>query len=157
MKMKKLSIITISLIAAVLLISGCGGPPEGMKEFRRLTEEEKERLVEIALDTEDAKRSLEQHNSYVVFFGWAEITWQKPEGEYIPREIHITSEDELDENQVQNLGEDGELYVDVIFYFGEPSRVRLDVIINPDTGEIIHVEWMGLKTIPTDTLEVNEN
>jgi hypothetical protein len=156
-KMKRLNIITISVIATILLFSGCGGPPEGMKEYRRLSEEEKDRLVEIALDTEDAKRSLERHDTYVVFFGWAEINWQKPESEYIPREIHITHEDDLDEDQVQNLGEDGELYAAVTFYFGDPSRIRLDVIVNPDTGEIIHVERMRLKTIPTDALELREN
>lgn len=151
--MERLSTIVISIIAVILLMSGCGGPPTGMNEFRQLTENEKDRLVEIALDTEDAKRSLERHDTYVVLFGWAEITWQKPEGEYIPREIHITHEDDLDENQAQNLGKKSELYADVTFYFGEPSRVRLDVIINPDTWETVHVEWMGLKPIPTDARE----
>jgi hypothetical protein len=146
-----LRILISGLLCGMLVyVSGCSGHPKGMKEFRRLTEEEKDRLVEFALDTEDAKQSLERHHTYEVMFGWAEITWQKPEGEYIPREIHITHEDDLDENQVHNLGKEGELYVDVTFYFGEPSRVRLDVIINPDTWEIIHVEWMGLKPIPTD-------
>lgn len=146
-----LKFLSISLLCGLLVyVSGCNGHPQGMKEFRKLTEEEKDRLVEIALDTEEAKRALERHHTYRVLFGWAEITWQKPESEYIPREIHITDEGELDENQVQNLGKNGELYADVTFYFGEPSRVRLDVIINPDTREIIHVKWMGLKPIPTD-------
>jgi hypothetical protein len=148
--MSRLSIIAISIIAVILLISGCGGPPRGMNEFRRLTEEEKDKLVELALDTEDAKRALEKHYTYEVLFGLAEIIWQKPEGEYIPSEIHITHEDDLDENQIHNLGKEGELYADVTFYFGEPSRVRLDIIINPDTWEIIHIEWMGLKPIPPD-------
>ena len=34
------------------------------------------------------------------------------------------------------------------FIFSEPERVRLDVFINPDTWETIHVEWMGLKGLP---------
>ena len=41
-------------MCGMLIVSGCNGHPEGMKEFRRLTEEEKDKLVEIALGTEDA-------------------------------------------------------------------------------------------------------
>ncbi len=143
-------LITGLLCGLLACISGCSGYPEGMKEFRKLTEEEKDRLVEIALDAEDAKMFLEKYDTYEVLFGWAEITWQKPEGEYIPREIGIAYDEEFDENPFQNSGKEGELYADVTFYFGEPSRVRLDVIINPDTGEIVHVEKMGLKILPTE-------
>ncbi len=42
-----------------LLVSGCAGHPEGLKNPRELTDTEKDRVVEIALNTPEALRQLE--------------------------------------------------------------------------------------------------
>ena len=70
------------LVLSSTLFMGCKGYPEGMKEFRRLTEEEKDRMVEIAFDTPEAEKSLEKYDEYSIAFFWGYLHWRLKDGEY---------------------------------------------------------------------------
>lgn len=52
-------LISSLLVIPVLLVSGCAGHPEGLKKPRELTDIEKDRVVEIGLNTPEALRQLD--------------------------------------------------------------------------------------------------
>lgn len=138
-------IITGLLCGLLICVSGCSGHPEGMKEFRRLIEEEKERLVAVALDTSEAKTAMETYNTYSVSFGWGYVRWLKHEDEYRVTPPNVIIDEGQEENPVPESERVGELFYEVMLYFGEPSKELVSVAINPDTEEIARVFVMGLK------------
>ena len=141
-----LRILHIALLCGLLICtSGCSGHPEGMKEFRKLTEEEKERLVEIALDTPEAKQSHEKYDEYAVAMFWGYLNWRLKDGEYQAGGSQLVQDTGYDENPFSENDRDGELYYFVSLYFGEPSKEMVTVAINPDNEEVANVQYMGLK------------
>jgi len=134
------------LVLLSTLFMGCKGYPEGMKEFRRLTEEEKDKLVEIALDTPEAEKSLEKYDEYSVALFWGYLNWRLKDGEYQAGGSQLIQDAGFDENPFsENERDDSELYYYVILFFGEPSKESVTVAINPDNKEVANVQIMGLK------------
>jgi hypothetical protein len=139
-------IFTILLVCGLLIcVSGCNRHPEGMKEYRRLTEEEKDRMVEIALDTPEAKTALDTFNTYSVTFGWGYVQWLKHKGEDRVTPPNVIIDEGQEENPVPESEREGELFSEVMLYFGDPSKEMVSVAINPDTEEVARVFVMGLK------------
>ena len=63
------------LVAVALLMAGCAGHPEGMKTLRWLTDNEKDRVIEIALNTPEALRYLENESKYEIEVRWVALGW----------------------------------------------------------------------------------
>ncbi|MFC1948004.1 hypothetical protein ACFLXY_08815 [Chloroflexota bacterium] len=139
-------LITGFLCGLILCITGCNGYPKGMKEFRKLTEEEKERLVEIAFDTPEAKQSFEKYSEYSVELFWGYMTWRLKDGEYQAGGSQLVYDEGFDENPFsENERDDGELYYFVLLFFGESPKESITVAINPDNEKIANVQYNVLK------------
>jgi hypothetical protein len=139
-------VVTGLLCGLFLWVSGCTGYPKGMKEFRKLTEEEKARLIEIALDTPEAKQSLEKYEKYSVALFWGYLAWRLKDGDYQAGGSQLIQDTGYDENPFsEKERDDGELYYFVVLFFGEPSKESVTVGINPDNEEVANVQVMGLK------------
>ena len=138
-------LITGLLCGLLVCSSGCSGHLEGMKEFRKLTEEEKERVVAAALDTYEAKAAMETYDIYSVSFGWGYVRWLKHEDEYRVTPPNVIIDEGQEENPVPESEREGELFYEVMLYFGDPSKELVSVAINPDTKDVARVFVMGLK------------
>jgi hypothetical protein len=137
--------ILVILVLTVVLIAGCGGPPEGTKGFRELVDREKESMAEIALKTQEAKDSLDRYGTYSTAFGWGYLKWSKRDGEYQTGGYNIIMGEDIEENPFKESERDGELYYIVILFFGEPAKEEVIVAINPNIGETARVWGMDIK------------
>jgi len=137
-------LVVILLLVAVLFTAGCAGHPRGMKSLRWLTNAEKEKVIEIALGTPEAMQAKEEHGIYQVNLSWVDINWIFS---------HASELYGLDYEMVDKIPdkipESAEFYSPVELYFGDPPRVLWRIAVNPDTGEVVHVEWHGLKIVPS--------
>jgi len=143
---RRLSLVTTLLVVIVLLAAGCAGHPKGMKSIRWLTDAEKEKVIEIALNTPEALQAREACGSYKTRLGWVWIKWHG----------HATGLFGLDYDYEQSeewisehVPKSAELYSEVTIDFGEPTQCLLSVAINPDTGKVAHVEWLPFTPAPT--------
>jgi hypothetical protein len=142
-----LKVLIAGLLCGLIVgVSGCSSHPEGMKEFRKLTEEEKDRLVEIAFDTPEAEQSLEKYDEYSIALFWGYLNWRLKDGEYQAGGSQLIQDTGFGENPFsENERDDCDLYYFVILFFGEPSKESVTVAINPDNEEVANVQIMGLK------------
>ena len=144
--MEKKSWLAASLLITVaILVSGCSGHPKGMKSLRWLTDAEKDRVIEIALNTPQALGLLETESYYETSVRWAAINWRNDHA----AELWGLDYEDVDGGVPGRVPESAEFYSQVVIYFGEPARYLLRVAINPDTGKVAHIEVHGLKLLPT--------
>ncbi len=131
------------VLVAVFLAGGCVGWPRGVGSPRWLTDEEKERAVAIALNTPEAVMTGENYDVCKTDFSWVAIVWRARHA----AEIHGFDYGMVD-NIPDSIPQAAELYLRVEIYFGEPEQVLVGVAVNPDTGEVAHVEAHDLKAPP---------
>jgi len=137
--------LAISLLMIVaLLVGGCTGHPKGMKSLRWLTDAEKAKVIEIALNTPEALSLLEKESYYETNVGWAAINWIDHGFEVCWFDYEC-----IDKGVPASVPESAEFYSGVEFYFGEPAHYQLNVAINPDTRKVAFVNMHGLKRLPT--------
>ena len=116
--------------------------PKGMKSLRWLTEAEKERVIEIALNTPEAIEISEEYDVNKTSISWVAIVWRYNASELWGLDYEMVGK------IPDNVPETAEFYSRVEIYFGEPERVLMRVAINPDTGKVAHIETHGLKKLP---------
>ena len=64
------------LVAAALFVGSCTGHPEGMENPRKLTEQEKAKVIDIALDAPRVSEWLEKESDYRIHgLDWYAIVW----------------------------------------------------------------------------------
>jgi len=157
-RMRKALWLAISLlVVVVLLVGGCAGHPKGMKSLRWLTDAEKERVTEIALNTPEAVEAREVYGVYTTSLSWVAISWLDHNAEFYGLDYEWVDEDAPPSSPgdpppkvfLDMIPDSAEYYSRVEIYFGEPPQVLMRVAINPDTGKVAHVEKHGLKKLPT--------
>jgi len=116
--------------------------PKGMESLRWLTDEEKDKVIEIALNTPEAIEIGKEYGINRTSISWVAIVWR-----YNASELRGLDYEMVDKIP-GNVPETAEFYSRVEIYFGEPERVLMRVAVNPDTGEVAHVETHPLKTLP---------
>jgi len=120
-----------------------------MKSLRWLTDEEKERVIEIALNTPEALSLLEKYSQYETRVNWVAISWLFNHA----AELGKLDYESVDKGIPATVPESAEFYSQVEIYIGGPPdyypKYLLSVAINPDTGKVAHVEQYGLKKLPT--------
>ena len=133
------------LLILVLLVSGCAGHPEGWKNPRELTDSEKDRVVEIALNTPEALRQLETENKYKTEeVDWLAIVWSNSQWSAY---LHIDSEWETDPN-LELVPESAAFYPAVSIRFGEPEQWIVKVAVDLDTEKVALVHQYPAKKRP---------
>jgi len=146
--MRRMLWLVASLLVAAFLLVGCAGHPKGMKSLRWLTDAEKERVIEIALNTPEALALLEEESQYETSVKWVAINWRN----HHAAELWGLDYESVDKGVPATVPESAEFYSQVEIYIGEPAyypKYLLRVAINPDTGKVAHVEQHGLKKLPT--------
>jgi len=150
------------LVVMALLMGGCAEPtsspqpapvsegpsaghPQGMKSPRLLTEEEKDKVIEIALNTPEALKQLEKDSHYNTKLSWIAIVWENSE---YSEWWGIDYDWKTDPNLGLVSGA-AEFYSRVGINFGEPPQWQVSVAINPNTGEVALVEENPFRTGPT--------
>ena len=150
------------LVAVALLVGGCVGQPRGMKDVRWLTEDEKNRVIEIALHTPEAERAREEYGpQYTASLDWVAIVWGNSEySEWrsfdydivetgVPRgTVEINPEGSSEKIRVEGVSESAEFYSWVVINFGGPPQWQVYVAVNPDTGKVALVEENPFRTGP---------
>lgn len=150
------------LVVMVLLVGGCAestpspqpapvsegpsaGHPQGMKSPRLLTDEEKEKVIEIALKNPEALKQFEKDSHYNTKLNWIAIVWENSE-------LSEWWKIEYDWKTDPNLGRvsgAAEFYSEVVINFGEPPQWQIYVAVNPDTGKAVVVQENPFRTGPT--------
>jgi hypothetical protein len=142
--MRKASYLMVALIPLVLLpASACRSHPKGMESLRWLTDGEKDKAIETALNTHEAMETSEKYGVTRTSIGWVAVEWRDGGAEFYGFDYEMMAK------VPGQVPETVEFYVRVEIYFGEPERVLLRVTINPDTGKVAHIQSYPLKTLPS--------
>ena len=131
------------LVILALLVGGCAGQPKSIKP---LTDNEKNRLIEIALNTPEASAWLEKESTYKADVRWIAIRWEnsKAVGWAV-----LDYEDIADGTPPQFVWESATIYPRVLIRFGEPERTHVMVAIDRDTEQVVLVERLPVKGGPS--------
>ena len=146
---KKLWLTASLLITVAILVSGCSGHPEGMKSLRWLTDAEKDRVIEIALNTPEALGLPGTETYYEASVEWVAINWVNDHAADIFWGLDY---EDVDGGVPEHVPESAEFYSQVEIYIAGATyypMYLLRVAINPDTGKVAHIEVHGLKLLPT--------
>jgi hypothetical protein len=118
-----------------------GSHPEGMESIRWLTDEEKDKVIEIALNTPEATDMSKEYGVNKTGISWVAIEWQNG--------VSMHGFDyEMVSKVPDNVPETAEFYSRVEIYFGEPERVLMEVAVNPDTCKVARIITHPLKRLP---------
>ena len=108
-----------------------------------LTEEEKARLIEIALNTPEAKEASEKYGVYRTGFRWLAIKNNESGGSDL-----WGFDYEMVDNIPENIPRDAEFYSQVEIYFGEPEQLLMRIAVDLDTEKAVRVDRYSLKILP---------
>jgi len=129
-----------------------------MKSLRWLTDAEKDRVIEIALNTPEALKQLEKESHYETSLSWIAIVWDNSEYseyrgldyEWVEEKILPPPPKDMPPGVVMStVPESAEFYSRVVINFGEPPRWQVMVAVNPDTEKVALVEENPFRTGPT--------
>ena len=149
---KRLWLVASLLVIVALLVGGCAGHPEGMKSPRRLTDNEEDKVVEIALNTPEALRQLETENKYKTEeVDWLAIVWDNSRWSAY---WHIRSEWETDPN-LELVPESAVFYPAVTIRFGEPEQWTVTVAVDLDTEKAVLVQEHPARKGPRLPKDIN--
>jgi hypothetical protein len=116
-----------------------------MKNPRLLTDDEKEKVLEIALKTPEALAQLEKLSHYDAKLNWNAIVWRDSE---ISEWRSLDYDWETDPN-TSLVTAGSEYYAAVVINFGQPPQWQVYVAVNPDTGKAVTVMENPFRTGPT--------
>jgi len=170
---KRLWLVASLLVVVALLVGGCREsspeqqpspvsavlpaehPTDFPKNLRWLTEEEKDRVIKIALSTPVAVEWQQKESQYKTSIGWIALE-PNPEGEGysgywqfeydivekgIPRgTVDVTPPGSPEKMVSVGVPEEAEIYPNVTIWFGEPAEWVVSVAIDLETGKVVYVE-----------------
>ncbi len=127
-------------------------PRDFPENLRWLTDEEKVKLVEIALNTPKAQEWLQKESQYKTGISWLALN-PNPEGEGysgyrrfdydivatgIPRgKVDITPEGSSERIVSEGVPEDAEIHPSVTIWFGEPTEWVVSVAVDIDSEKVV--------------------
>jgi len=169
------------LVALSLLAGGCvrSTPPQPApvsevlpaehqtdfpENLRWLTEEEKEKAIEIALSAPEALEWQQKESQYETSIDWIALN-PNPEGEGysgyrkfeyeivaegIPRgSVDVTPPGSPERIVSVGVPEDAEIYPNVTIRFGEPAEWIVSVAVDLKAGKVVYDEGYSFRTGPT--------
>jgi hypothetical protein len=186
---RKTFIIAIVLMLMLMATTGCSKPvtttnidttenPEPLSDvphvelpvdfpenLRWLTDEEKNRITEIALSTESARERLQQENHYETSISWIALTPGMDGEDYagyqvfeydtvakgIPRGTVTATSSTGQKVKFTGVPDNAEIYPYVFIWFGAPKKWVVAVAVNVETGKVMYEEEYPYRTGPTIT------
>jgi len=131
-------------------------PTDFPENLKWLTDEEKDKLIEIALNTPKAKECLEKESEYTTRISWIALTPSSTGKGYsgyqifdyeivtkgIPRgRVDVTPEGSPEKVVSVGVPEEAEIYPCVHIHFAEPSALVVMTAINLDTEKTMYVDY----------------
>jgi len=127
---------TSLLLLMALLVASCVEYP---KRIKLLTDNEKDRLIEIALDTPEVSKWLKNGSIYKAEVGWIAIVWKNSEA----GEWHVLDYEEVaNGSPPQYIPESATIYPSVLIRVGEPEQVHVHVAFDQETEQVVLVELL---------------
>lgn len=139
-------------------------PTDFPENLRWLTDEEKQKIIDIALNTPAAQEWLQKESQYKTNIDWIALNpdhegegysgYQHFEyeivGKGIPRgTLDITPADSHTTYRFTGVPEDAEIYPNVTIWFGEPARWVVSVAVDLEAERAVYVEDYPFRTGPT--------
>jgi len=139
--MKKLIVLLVIVLTVLLLITSviaCQPRTQQVENLRWLTEDEKEKAINIALSTPEAAMLLDEQNVYNAEVSWVAIRWEHSTA----AELWILDYDIVAEGIPESVPESAVIYPMVYLKFGEPIEQHLMVAVDLETGKAVWVELL---------------
>ena len=128
--------IGIALLSIIsLFFLSCSGHLEGFNSPRQLTDDEKGKVIEVALATPEVQKQLESKAHYNTEVNWLAITWS---GSKWSAYYHIDSEWETDPN-LKNVPDSAFFFPYVGINFMEPASWQVAIAVDLDKGKVVLV------------------
>ena len=141
---RALWLAAILLLLAALLVGGCGNP----KAIKPLTDEEKDRFIEIAQNTPEALRYMENESNYETEVDWIGLGRRGS----VSVETHRFDYEEIADGNLPvdrlYFSESLTLHPHVYIRVGEPVRMFISVAIDRETEEVLNVELLPGRGTP---------
>ncbi len=136
LEMKKRLWLAASLLVIVaLLVGGCASTA-----IKPLTDTEKDTMIEIALNTPEALRYLENESKYTTEVGWAAIGWRDSEATGWVRLDYEEIADGKLPSDIVYPGQTVTIHPRVIIRVGEPVGKFIYVAFDRETKEVVDVQ-----------------
>jgi len=134
---KRLLLATILLIAVTLLATGCAS-----KAIKPLTDNEKDTMIELALNTPEALRYLENESKYEIDVRWVALDWKDSKAvEWHPMDYEEIADGNLPSDR-KYVSERVTIHPEVYIRVGEPVRMFISVAFDRETEKVVHVELL---------------
>lgn len=134
---KRLWLVASLLLIMALLVGGCAS-----KAIKPLTNTEKDRFIEIALNTPEALRYLENESKYEIEVRWVALGWEDSKAtEWHPLDYEEIADGNLPSDRLY-LSQTVTIHPEVYIRVGEPVRMFISVAFDRDTQEVVHVELL---------------
>ncbi len=142
--MKRLWLVaSLLVIVALFVAGGCAS-----KAIKPLTDNEKDRFVEIALNHPEVSKWLETADVYSTEVGWSAVGWNDSEATGWSR---LEYEEIADGNLPKDRAFPSEsvtINTDVHVRVGEPTRLHIHVAFDREEKEVVAVQLMPGRGTP---------
>ena len=125
----------MAVTLASIVLAGCAGPPKGLDSPRELTDKEKQTVIEVALNTPEAQKWLEQGIQYTTDMNWLAIVW---DGKQWTGYYHIDTHWQTDPN-LKNVPEAAVFYPYLLLKFMAPADRQIAIAVDLDREEPVLV------------------
>src|SRR3990170_8466 len=136
--MRSRLILTISFLVLIslVMVAGCAKPPPGSQSPTELSDREKARVVEIALNTPEVQEQLKKEPKYKIDLQWVAIVWRGSEAS----ELRYFEFDNVQNNPNYHLVSSSAVwYPGAVIHFGEPSKWVVQVAVSLEAGKAVNV------------------
>ena len=136
--MNKLWLAVILLAIVSILASGCNNS----KAIKPLTNDEKNEMIEIELNTPEALRYLENESKYEIDVRWVALGWKDSKAvEWHPMDYEEIADGNLPSDR-KYVSEQVTIHPEVYIRVGEPVRMFISVAFDRETEKVVHVELL---------------
>ena len=143
--MSKLWLVISLLVVMALLVGGCNAKP---KELTPLTDEQRERLVEIALDVPEVSDQVAKSAVYNLEVKWVAVARKGSEVE----DWGVLTDEEAEMGIPQGFLSPVTIYPGVLFRFLSPERLQFIVVVDLDKEKVVYIEMVPINPMEILTL-----
>lgn len=145
------AIVSLGIVLFGELLTGCSKPPAGWESPRWLTQAEKEKVIEVALETDEAKEWLEKGKTYTTNFTWMAILWRNSEFSA----FYAIRYEWNDDYNINNVPQEAVWYPGVLINFGEPEEWQVTAAVDLESEEAVYVIQNPYRTGPEQDIEIS--